>query len=161
MICLCNKNFIPKNKQQKYCSKSCGDFFRIKKWRKNKRKPCVCGKMIAYDSIGCRSCANTNDKLTKQEALTNDTQKYRRIRSHARVVAKNQGILTKCVVCGYDKHVECSHKKAIILFNDTDTLAIINHPTNLIGLCPNHHWEYDNDFLDITGLHSNINYNKP
>lgn len=48
----------------------------------------------------------------------------------------------KCAVCGYDKHYEIAHIKAVADFDD-DTLD------NLIALCPNHHWEYDNGLLDL------------
>ena len=34
-------------------------------------------------------------------------------------------------------------------FDDNNTIAEINDISNLIGLCPNHHWEYDNGLLDL------------
>ena len=53
----------------------------------------------------------------------------------------------KCAICGYDKHIEVAHIKAVSDFDDTATIREINSITNLIGLCPNHHWEYDNGFI--------------
>ena len=29
------------------------------------------------------------------------------------------------------------------------TIEEINNINNLIGLCPNHHWEYDNGLLEL------------
>ena len=55
----------------------------------------------------------------------------------------------KCAICGYDKHVEVAHIKAVAEFDDDATIGEINAITNLIGLCPNHHWEYDNGLLKI------------
>lgn len=55
----------------------------------------------------------------------------------------------KCAVCGYDKHVEIAHIKAVSDFSDDATITEINDSNNLIGLCPNHHWEYDNGLLDL------------
>lgn len=36
-------------------------------------------------------------------------------------------------------------------------VGLINSLDNLVGLCPNHHWEFDNSHLEFTefeGLHS-------
>lgn len=55
----------------------------------------------------------------------------------------------KCEVCGYDKHVEVAHRKAVSDFDDDTTIREINSIGNLIGLCPNHHWEYDHGILEI------------
>lgn len=55
----------------------------------------------------------------------------------------------KCAVCGYNKHIEIAHIKAVSDFDDSATITEINDINNLIGLCPNHHWEYDNGLLDI------------
>ena len=55
----------------------------------------------------------------------------------------------KCAICGYDKHIEVAHIKAVSDFDDTATIREINSITNLIGLCPNHHWEYDHGILQL------------
>lgn len=55
-----------------------------------------------------------------------------------------------CANCGYDKHFEVCH---ILPIRDFDlsscTLYEINNKNNLIHLCPNCHWEFDNGYLDI------------
>lgn len=53
--------------------------------------------------------------------------------------------LTKesCQVCGYDKHVELAHLKPVSSFEKTTKLKEINHPDNILVLCPNHHFEFD------------------
>jgi hypothetical protein len=55
----------------------------------------------------------------------------------------------KCIVCGYNKHVEVAHIKPVSDFNNNTTIREINSLSNLIGLCPNHHWEYDNGVITI------------
>jgi hypothetical protein len=55
----------------------------------------------------------------------------------------------KCAICGYSHHVEVAHIKAVAEFDDNATVQEINSIDNLIGLCPNHHWEYDNGLLSI------------
>lgn len=57
------------------------------------------------------------------------------------------GLLDRCSVCGYTAHVETCHKKPIQSYPPDARLSTINHPENLIGLCPNHHWEFDKGLL--------------
>lgn len=56
----------------------------------------------------------------------------------------------KCIVCGYDKHIEIAHIKAVSEFSKDCLVSEINKSDNLVALCPNHHWEYDNGLLDLT-----------
>ena len=55
-----------------------------------------------------------------------------------------------CKNCGYDKHVELCHIKAITSFPETSTLGEINHSDNIIQLCRNCHWEFDNGYLALS-----------
>lgn len=54
--------------------------------------------------------------------------------------------LTKlpCAHCGYDKHVELAHIKDVASFPDHSLLSEVNSEDNIIQLCPNCHWEFDN-----------------
>jgi predicted restriction endonuclease len=52
-----------------------------------------------------------------------------------------------CAICGYSNHVELCHIKSIAHFSETAALEEINSLSNLIYLCPNHHWELDNGLL--------------
>lgn len=71
-----------------------------------------------------------------------DANRYSKIRGQARCVAKKRE--QKCTKCGYDKHVETCHIKAINSFPMDTPISIINSEENLILLCPNCHWEKDN-----------------
>jgi len=55
----------------------------------------------------------------------------------------------ECYVCGYKTHVQVSHRKSVSSFPIDTPLSIINHISNLVGLCPNHHWELDNGIISL------------
>lgn len=73
---------------------------------------------------------------------------YSSIIGNARDVYKRSGKPKICSVCGYDKHVEICHIKPVSSYN-VETILEINDISNLIALCPNHHWEFDKGILDI------------
>lgn len=68
---------------------------------------------------------------------------------NARFVFDSNGKERKCAICGYDKHIEIAHIKSVASFDESATIGEINAIGNLIALCPNHHWEYDNGLLNI------------
>lgn len=72
------------------------------------------------------------------------------IRGNAVAVFKSSNHPKQCRVCGYDKYIEACHIKSVASFPDNATVGEINDPLNLIGLCPNCHWEYDHNLLDLT-----------
>lgn len=71
------------------------------------------------------------------------------IQKKARENYENSNKPKKCIVCGYDKHYEVAHIKAVSEFDNSALISEIDNIKNLIALCPNHHWEYDNNGLDI------------
>lgn len=89
-------------------------------------------------------------QLTKKELfLTRKNWQSARslIQRLARKKLISLGLLKECYVCGYTKHVEACHKKSVKDFSDITLIKEINSPENLVALCPNHHWEFDNGFL--------------
>lgn len=54
------------------------------------------------------------------------------------------------MLCNYDKHYEVCHIKDIKDFNGEETIYEVNNKTNLIHLCPNHHWEFDHNQIDLS-----------
>ena len=72
-----------------------------------------------------------------------------RITSHARKAYKASGKPYICKHCGYDLHVDICHIKDIKDFPDSALVKEMNHPDNLVALCKNHHWEFDNGFLKL------------
>jgi hypothetical protein len=71
------------------------------------------------------------------------------IRNHANIVLQTSKQEPECKVCGYAKHVEVCHIKSVSEFTDEALIGEINALNNLVYLCPNHHWEFDNNGLDI------------
>lgn len=70
-----------------------------------------------------------------------------RIVKHAWRAFKNANKRNECVICDYNKHIEIAHIKSVSDFTDDTLIKDIDNPNNLIALCPNYHWEYDNDSL--------------
>ena len=84
--------------------------------------------------------------MTLKEAIYEKHHKssaFALVRTRARAIAKKLG-LDKCSNCGYDKHVEIAHIKAISTFDNSTLISVINSKENLMALCPNCHWELDN-----------------
>ena len=91
--------------------------------------------------------------VTKGELLIRSKSKAdaaSAIRKHARKLYFYVNSRKECKLCAYDKHVEVAHIKAVSSFPPTATLAEINSIDNLIGLCPNCHWEYDHGYFSLS-----------
>lgn len=149
---LCNK-FVKRNTNNRYfCSRSCAATYTNK--RQPKRKPegkCkLCQTAIKTSHTYCSKCKNTKfpiggRDITLKEAIYYNHHKssaFALVRSRARRIAKKLKLDT-CQQCGYKKHIEIAHKKPISEFDENTLLSVINDPSNLIPLCPNHHWEHD------------------
>ena len=125
---------------------------------------------IGYKNIGSKvkklifnRCEKLNlvlniNKLTLVENITKGELFSKRkswqsarsaIQKMARIVFFKNNDKPKCCICGYDKHVEVAHIKPVSNFTDDSLITEINSIDNLIGLYPNHHWEYDNGILKI------------
>lgn len=78
-----------------------------------------------------------------------DSNRYTGIRGNARRIFMQSDKPKCCAVCGYDKHFEICHIRDISKFPMDTLISEINALNNLIGLCPNHHWELDHGFLTV------------
>lgn len=147
-ICLCcnkvievlDKQKVGEVRKKKFCNQSCNakynNHIRI---RNPKKRLCECKvKKEKYDFILNK---------TKKE-LFDDHSGYQSARStirrHAQYVFLQSNIEKTCNICGYDKHIEICHKKSVSSFPNDALVSEINNINNLIGLCPNCHWEMDN-----------------
>jgi hypothetical protein len=54
--------------------------------------------------------------------------------------------------CDYSLHIDVAHIKPVSEFDDSVSIATINNPENLVGLCKNHHWELDNGYLLLNDI---------
>lgn len=134
-----NNRHFPK--RHKVCS-SCSKPFKKPTSKKNLCRPCSDKAKVYVDTVGSR---------TKKEMFVHrkNWQSARTaIRVHAyKLFTKNNKLI--CKVCGYDKHVEVCHKQSVSSFHGDTLIKDINVLTNLVALCPNHHWEYDNGLLQL------------
>jgi hypothetical protein len=55
----------------------------------------------------------------------------------------------RCSRCGYDKHIEVCNKRALTTFPLDTPISVVNALDNLVGLCPNCHWEFDHGLLQL------------
>lgn len=110
---------------------------------------------------GCTKCGYSSEKRqtsnrrkidetpTLAETLNikgSPNNRYSIVRNKARRKFKHlKG--QSCQVCGYDKHIEFCHIKAIASFSENTIVSTINSKENIAILCPNCHWEFDNGLL--------------
>ena len=156
---------ISKVRQKKFCDTNCVSNYKKINAEDNKGKVVQCQscgddiilkkKKSGYNHRSfCDKCLNRGEvaKKTKKE-LFDDCKNWQCARSSIQKMARrvyNESQKPKCcIICGYDKHYEVCHINPVSLFNDDDLISDINHIDNLMALCPNHHWEFDNGVLKI------------
>lgn len=90
-------------------------------------------------------------EMTKGELITKRGYPNARaaICHHARTIYNQSNKLKHCIVCGYKNHYEVAHIISVSDFPDDVFVSDINNLDNLVALCPNHHWEYDKNILNL------------
>lgn len=151
-------NFCDKEtKNPKFCSTSCSATYNNKNKPKREKadKFCSgCGRSSTRNTKRCKFCRSKKDyaSLTleslSQECGSRNSYSTT-VRQHSRFVAEEAGLLNSCRVCGYTCCVECCHIKAVSKFPLSSTLKEVNDKDNLVGLCPNHHWELDHGIINL------------
>ena len=147
---------------RKYCSRSCSAIYTNSaspKRAKIAKHCCDCGTVI--ESVRrvkrCEPCKHLSyskaiGSRTKGE-LFKSRSNWQSARSsivhHARKTFFLHNTDPCCKACGYSLHIEVAHIKAVSSFTDETLIKEINAPSNLVGLCPTHHWEFDNNFLSF------------
>ncbi len=137
IICLnCGKEVKTKDikRKRKFCCKLC--FLTFYNNKKTKKEIIVKKEIILLSKSSKKEVFDRNKNW--QSARSS-------IRRNAQKIFETSGKEKKCSVCGYKNHVEICHIKSVSSFNDDSLIEEINHIDNLIALCPNHHWEFDND----------------
>lgn len=142
---------------KRFCSIHCaGKYYSKPRYCKN------CKTIIGNNSYTvkryCDICNKTHNKNIKDWSKITILdffnklpifQANARIRELARMAYKRANLSRVCKNCGYSKFIEVCHIKPIASFEKTTTINIVNHITNLIGLCPNCHWELDHGLLTL------------
>lgn len=161
-----------------FCCRSCSATYNNKGKQKNKPitlacKTCSTIYIRTYkhrSKTFCTSCLQefkTRNmiyrNLTLKEYIEKDSVKNKHSSwkfAHIRILNRNWNKeLTKlgCQYCNYSSHVELAHIKAISSWDDNTPLGIINSPDNILVLCPNHHWEFDNNLLKLEQIPNRTN----
>lgn len=157
-----------KRSSRHFCSCSCSATFNNKGKTKNPPKVRACkncnGQFTKRTSGGSRSsvyCSSCFLALPSRRELTlgyikngpavkgrHPSWRWAQVREFAR--RWNKPLLElPCANCGYSKHVELAHIRAISSFPETATLGEVNAPSNVIQLCRNCHWEFDHGLLQL------------
>lgn len=161
----CNKEIAKHEKEisesksgNVFCSKSCAAKYNntITK-TKYTNKICInCNKLYkptrSKDSDNCSQLCLMEYGM-KSKKLTaiikrKGANRFDSIRANARLYTK-YFYLPKCALCNYDKHFEVCHVIPIKDFIGDYSVYEINNKDNLIHLCPNCHWEFDHNKIDI------------
>ncbi len=162
-------------RRKKFCNRSCAAIYNNSHYPKRHCTQSTtgvcqtCGITIYYlkrsDGKGysvrrycdrCRAIRKINGRMLVDETMkgelfarTKNWQSARTIiRYNAKVSYMKSSKPLLCNMCGYDKHVNIAHIKGVSEFSDSTLISVINHPDNLVALCPNHHWEYDHNYPD-------------
>lgn len=161
------QTILTKHVQKIFCSRSCAAKHNntIAPKRKKKIVNCVvCQKPVDKTPRKfCQSCINDGwvntwpDKPVLLRTLGEElslnpykgANRYNRIRAILRYSYLSKNKEPKCSVCGYSRHIELCHKIPIRDFSLESLIKDINHPDNVLTLCPNHHWEFDNGLIKL------------
>ena len=140
----------------KFCSKSCAVTFNNTLYPKRSlllRFCKHCGVEIFERKTVCDECnPSFVDWSTRTKGELKSIRLYQlhsRIRTLSRKAYIRSGKPLICAVCSYNINVDICHIKSVDSFSDDTPVSVINDLTNLVALCKNHHWEFDNDLLTL------------
>lgn len=149
-----------KKSKNHFCNNSCAAKYnnvgRVSKYKKY-HTCSVCGKET-YRKGRCLECftASRTSEIVKTYTVGQIKELYKdktllaqaaKIRGYGKTFYDRSNKPKYCINCGYSKHYEVCHIKAINSFDDNATMAEVHALDNLIALCPNCHWEYDHGLL--------------
>ena len=139
-------------RKKKFCSRSCAASYNnsTQHFPKRTARRRICRKCDTRLERGTRRvlCVGCFNKHHRRRSLysTKNERSHAETRDHAR--SRVAGRLRRCAVCGYIKYLEVAHIRPVSDFPGSALLAEINHLSNLVLLCPNHHKEYDKGLAD-------------
>jgi hypothetical protein len=141
----------------KFCTSSCAARYNNRVYPKRTRQRFFCAACGAETSYRRRYCKDCDP--TKPQDFSNVTIAEIRVRAHYQANAWIRKLARRayfgsdkpksCYRCGYSKHFEVCHVRAIQEFPDDTPMFIVNSLENLIALCQNCHWEFDHGLLSL------------
>jgi hypothetical protein len=159
-LCLeCGKSLVGKDYRAKFCSRSCAASHNNRKFPKRvaeARVLCDCGSRKDGEAKICRNCGKKKTlELWASRPLSlalfkGDARvRFSRVRTLARKVLEQTGREKICCLCDFEVSVDVCHVKPISSFSTKDLLGVVNAPSNLEYLCPNHHRMLDRDLMSM------------
>lgn len=153
MQCLTCKS---ETKNPKFCSRSCSAVATNQTSKKRKLEGIceVCKIPVTSKHKYCAMCRGfargiqhiTTIQEHKSKLSWRNFHVSMREMSRANYAKSNRPMICQC---GYSLHVDICHIKSISEFDETTLLSEVNHADNLIALCKNCHWEFDNGYLTL------------
>jgi hypothetical protein len=150
-------------RKKKFCNSTCSALATSHSPRRRRGPPrtaCACGSFDSVRHGRCRACRRqpktdvlftmTKGELFSRSATWQSARSA--IQRHARKIYLDSGAPTVCIVCGYARHIEVAHRKAVSAFKANVTIDEINRIENLMALCRNHHWEQEHDGLVVAEI---------
>ena len=153
---LCNKiievdhQTVSAIKRKKFCNRSCAAIYN------NSKRILIPIKKTKRTASHVDNYINNQNSMignrTKKETFTY-YKTYQTARSAIRRHAHRNFFFhctdKRCQNCGYEKYIEVCHIKSVSDHEDSTLISTINDISNLIGLCPNCHWEFDHGLLKL------------
>lgn len=135
-------------RKKKFCNQSCSA--KHSNHNRTVTKMCKCGNLILKREKECETCKQKRRIHTKtKNDLFAENKSWQTvgsaIRKDANFVFEKHGRPRVCTACGYNIHTEICHIRPVSDFPNDALIDDINAPDNLVALCPNCHWEFDND----------------
>lgn len=158
---LCKESFEPKRPNQEFCDAKCRNKNGSRNWALKNKKLCVCGNGMKFNSKLCVTCSRSlkqNSEITIGQYRNMLSVKGKHpswVNAHVRNFNRswNKSLMgLPCQKCGYSNHTELAHIKAVSTYSDDTLLSVVNDPNNILVLCPNHHWEFDNALLNLEDI---------
>lgn len=138
-----NDRFFPKKKRTRRC-KMCGSHDLPITSR-------FCDKCKDERKRGTRP-TDTLEQLISRPYLADRHPSWRFAQIRAIARDWNRDRPKVCQSCGYSRHVEYAHIRALSNFPVTATLGEINGEANVLVLCRNCHWEFDHKQLTVSQI---------
>lgn len=174
MNCITCQGELKRRDQKKFCSRSCAAKHNnvVSPKRKSSKRSAQCrgcDNIIYRNKNGtlnafCSTCRDQRkhyrngvdrDERTIEEVIVRKgTNKFDQIRDHAYRLYKKERANPSCERCGYTKHIEICHIKSVSSFPLETKLKVVNARENILILCPNCHWEFDHDQLNLDEIKS-------
>lgn len=170
-----HKSAIKRGRKNFFCSQNCANAYKEKPLKELICKNCSnifyrkkCGKDRGlFCSMSCASRFNNPKKFKEPKFIEvkiptttlqdlknnyNRSQYHAKIRGLSRLTYFRNNKVYECEYCGYDKHIDVCHIIDVKDFPLETLVVVVNDINNLIGLCKNHHWEFDHGYLSLNEI---------